>query len=568
MICQSKCSCPTAENLQNMHPPSPLNEAQRLVALESLHVLDSPSEASFDELTALASQICGTPIALVSLVDRDRQWFKSHHGLEVTQTPRDTAFCAHAINAPDEMMEVRDATLDPRFIDNPLVTGDPAIRFYAGAPLISADGYTLGTLCVIDRRARTLDAGQRTALQVLARQVVAQLERRGQSIARKKQVEELIELKNLDIEQRNAMLTAGLDLKAFLGIDLVYRFVNRTYLGYWQKTGEEIIGKSVCDLMGDETYQRVKPMLERCLRGETVSYESEFQFPGKGRRYMAVSYIPARNAKDEIIGIVVRVHDIDHLKRTEEHLNASIQQLLEFTDSQQQFIYVLSHDLREPINTIINFSSLLEGDFAHELSPPAKSFTSFISSGARRMKALLDDLIQYVSLGNVDPEMQDCDLDQTVKNVLADLADSIARNGANITVSVLPVIRGRASPIHLLLQNMVANATKFHRPGVAPQVDIRVLTLADEWQISVKDNGIGIDGKLLPTLFQTFRRLNSPKEFAGSGLGLAMVKKIAEMHGGRAWITSTKGVGSEVFATIAKNPKTNGLATPQSGGNP
>ena len=157
--------------------PKLKEEAERLQNLRSYEVLDTSPELLYDDITVLASAICGVPIALVSLLDSDRQWFKSRVGLDASETPRDISFCGHVIEGR-ELFEVPNALEDPRFADNPLVAGAPDIRFYAGAPLITPEGHAVGTLCVIDRRPRKLEPEQKRALVALARQVVALLEMR------------------------------------------------------------------------------------------------------------------------------------------------------------------------------------------------------------------------------------------------------------------------------------------------------------------------------------------------------------------------------------------------------
>jgi GAF domain-containing protein len=155
-----------------------LGESARIAALQALNVMDSAEERAYDDITRMAATVCGTPIALVSLVDGTRQWFKSRVGLQAKQTPRELAFCAHAIQTPEQVMVVNDAQADPRFVDNALVTGDPNIRFYAGAPLVTSDGHALGTLCVIDTVPRTIAVEQIKELEFLANQVIAALEQR------------------------------------------------------------------------------------------------------------------------------------------------------------------------------------------------------------------------------------------------------------------------------------------------------------------------------------------------------------------------------------------------------
>jgi signal transduction histidine kinase len=163
-------------------PPLPANEPARLAALERYDILDTEREQAYDDFARLAAHICDTPIALISLIDHDRQWFKARLGMDIDETPREQAFCAHAI-VDNATLVVGDALRDPRFEKNPLVTGDPRIRFYAGAPIVTGDGQGLGTLCVIDRVPRELSPAQRQALEALSRQLMAHLELRRALVA-------------------------------------------------------------------------------------------------------------------------------------------------------------------------------------------------------------------------------------------------------------------------------------------------------------------------------------------------------------------------------------------------
>ena len=210
-------------------PAKPKDEQARLDTLRSLNILDSPPEERFDRLTRLARRLFGVPIALVSLVDEDRQWFKSAMGLQLKETPREISFCSHAILG-DDIFTVPDATLDERFRDNPLVTNDPKIRFYAGCPLTAANGHKLGTLCLIDQQPRTLAEDDQVLLRDLARMVEQEI-----AATQLATIDELTMLSNRrgfeTLAQRALMLCKRLDKPGcLLFFDLkLFKQINNKY---------------------------------------------------------------------------------------------------------------------------------------------------------------------------------------------------------------------------------------------------------------------------------------------------------------------------------------------------
>jgi PAS domain S-box-containing protein len=206
-------------------------EADRIAALHLYDILDTPDEAAFADITTIAAQICGASMAAISLVDKDRQWFKARLGLDAAETPRSWAFCDHAIRQHD-VFEVPDATLDARFVDNPLVTGSPDLRFYAGAPLQTPEGLPLGTLCVLDDKPHALNDMQRTALQALARQVMAQLELRRVLVTRRRD------------EARNRQILASATDYAIISMDLAGRVTS------WNEGAHRVFGWSEEEMRG------------------------------------------------------------------------------------------------------------------------------------------------------------------------------------------------------------------------------------------------------------------------------------------------------------------------------
>ena len=307
--------------------PTP-NEGRRLDVLQNYGVLDSPPEQALDDLTSLAAQICGAPIALISLVDAHRQWFKAKVGWEIVETPRDISFCGHTIHQRD-LLIVPDATKDKRFSDNPLVTGEPSIRFYAGAPLVSPEDEAMGAVCVIDRVPRTLTPAQQQSLRVLARQVMTHLElhrhmrESAASEERFRDAQDVTERKQAEIASLWLAAIVEFSDDAIIGKDLnsIITSWNRGAEKIFGYSASEMIGTSIMRLIPDDRGDEENHILSKIKRGETLEHFETLRKTKDGRLInVSVTASPIKDATGKVIGVSKVARDWTERKRADQRL--------------------------------------------------------------------------------------------------------------------------------------------------------------------------------------------------------------------------------------------------------
>ncbi len=311
------------------------DETERIEALLAYDVLDTAHEPVFQAITRLAAAITGSPIALISLVDKDRQWFKANWGMETRETPRDIAFCSHAIHSA-ELFEIPDTFKDQRFFDNPLVQSNPNIGFYAGHPLETTTGYKLGTLCVIDRVPKHLSDDQKNSLKELSTVVMRLFEAHRQT----RTVEQAL----LQNEEQIRTITDNLPaLISYIGNDEHYRFCNSKVAATFGLKQEDILGHSLREVRGEEMYKKLQPYVELALAGQDVTFEANTQI-GNRNYYSRTHNIPDIDQQNQVRGFYSMTFDLTEQKEAELKLQASERRLNLIADNMPAAICYIDRD--------------------------------------------------------------------------------------------------------------------------------------------------------------------------------------------------------------------------------
>ena len=512
-------------------PKLPSNEQRRLEWLHDLDILDTMPEQTYDDIVALAANICGVPISLVSLVDEDRQWFKAHHGLEATETPREVSFCGHVVESAEPLV-VSDAREDARFADNPLVIGDPEVRFYAGAPLRTDDGLVLGSLCVIDHVPRTLTDAQTAMLGSLSRLVMNQLALR-------------LEVRRSEQLQREAAEAAqgrllyerffsiSLDLLCIAGTDGYFKQLNPSWTRLLGYSMDELIGAPFLDFVHPDDRDATAVEAAKLGNGvhETVSFENRYR--KKDGQYVWLLW--TAKADPELGLLLAAARDITDRRQAEAELRQAKEHAEAADQTKSQFLATMSHELRTPLNAIIGFSKILYKNKAGNLRDGDLKYLARIRDNGGHLLGLINEVldISKIEAGQMTYRADACDI-ATVVDTVARLQESLAKERLLDLVVDMPddleAFRADQHRLRQVLINLVSNAIKFTERG---SVTIRVVPRDNSYQVAaieVLDTGIGIDRGDLGKMFQPFKQADgkTSRAYAGTGLGLAISRSLCQ----------------------------------------
>ena len=500
--------------------------------LQDLRLLDSPPEERFDRLTRLAVRLFGVKTALVSLVDHERQWFKSRQGLDAPEAPRSISFCGHAIlnNGP---FVIEDASKDARFADNPLVTGGPCIRFYAGMPLKGPNGYKVGTFCLIDPVARSFGDGDLAALRDLAAVAAAEIGNKDLSNALHTASENELRLRQIT-DAVPALIAC---------VDAGQRFVfhNRAYEEVFGLTAQQIHGKTLREVMGEQLYETVRRHVDQALAGEEVSYEQTHSLAEGQARDYAMNYFPRYGEgvlREQVVGFYTLGTDITEMKR--------------LSRMKSEFVSSVSHELRTPLTSIRGSLGLVAGGVAGAVPEAVRNLVDIAKNNCERLIRLINDILdsEKIESGQMRLALQVVALQPLLQQTLAANEGFASQHGVTLQLHAPGepmLVNIDTDRITQVLTNLVSNAVKFSPRSAA--VNITLSRRDKSVRIEVRDHGPGIPDEFRPRIFQKFSQADSSDSRlkGGTGLGLAISKAIIERLGGNIGFTSTVGEGSSFF---------------------
>jgi len=318
-------------------------------------------------------------------------------------------------------------------------------------------------------------------------------------------------------------------------------------------------GDKLADYFPKERFPQFLNYTQQVLQGESINYEVSYPQPDGSALWYYVKLFPITNDQDEIFGLMLALSDITdhkiaeiHLEELNENLKKHAKELAISNAELEQFAYVASHDLQEPLRMVTSFMTQLEKKYGDVVDDKGRQYIRFAVDGAKRMRQIILDLLDFSRVGNTEDDMEDVNFNKLMNEIQALYRRQIEESHAKITFENLPTLHIYKTPIRQVFQNLVGNSLKYHRKGVAPVIEIACKEAKTHYQFSVKDNGIGIAPEFFDKIFIIFQRLHNKDEYSGTGMGLAITKKIVESLGGKIWLESEEGKGSTFYFTLLK----------------
>jgi len=302
----------------------------------------------------------------------------------------------------------------------------------------------------------------------------------------------------------------------------------------------------------------LKKMMQQTLQGSNINYEINYLQPGGSTNWYHISMFAVPDKDENIFAVILSINDITERKLAEEKLkllNIALEkraaELALSNEELERFAYISSHDLQEPLRMVSSFLHLLQKKYNQQLDDEAQKYISFAVGGAARMKILITDLLEFSRISTVKKEHGLVNLNELLNQTTRNLNTSLEESHASLTIADLPEVHGDGSQLMQVFQNLISNALKYSG-NITPVITVGCVEEEDNWKFSVNDNGIGISGEHFERIFIIFQRLHNRSEYSGTGIGLAICKKIVELHAGKIWVESVVGKGSSFYFTIPK----------------
>ncbi|HEX4927737.1 MAG TPA: PAS domain S-box protein [Burkholderiales bacterium] len=440
-----------------------------------------------------------------------------------------------------EVIWVADVGTDPRMV-SPAMATEHGMRGAFMFP-VASEGEVLGVLSFTSREMRKPDERLLRTTSVIGSLV-------GQFL-RRKQAEDVV--RESEVRFRETFELAGSGM-AHVGLDGRFLRVNRRLCEILGRSAAELIGRSVKEISHPEDRDLTDAERARVRDGEreVAHFEKRYLRPDARTVWVDLAVALARSAGGEPLYEIAVFDDITERKNAEAALRAAHEELKRSNAELEQFAYVASHDLQEPLRMVSSYTQLIERRYGDRLDGDAREFMHYVVDGAARMKQLIEDLLAYSRVGTKRGEFREIALEAALKRALGNLRAAIEESGAAVTWDALPQVRGDEMQLAQLFQNLIGNALKFRGASV-PRVHVCALDKGSEWEISVSDNGIGIEPQYFERIFMVFQRLHTMGDYPGTGIGLAICKKVVERHGGRIGVSSRPGEGSRFHFTLPKH---------------